>query len=421
MRRVYGTLLVMLMSASGADAQVAPAKPIAFREAVQLAVERNPTVAQAAASMARAEAILQQARSRLRPNVEGRVDSVTLDTETAFDAGVIQPRHQLTFGGTVTVPVVALARRSATEQARDQIDVATQSSARVRQQIAVAAAQAYLAVITAQRQLEVEMRATENARAHLEYAQKRFEGGVGSRLNMVRAAQEAAAGEAREESARLALRRAQEALGVLLAEDGPVDAAGEPAFEVPAAVEESAWLAARPDLVVQAAQIRAAERVLRDSWKDVSPFAEVSFDPRYVTPSGLFQPSRTWRLTVSVVQPIFQGGLQRAVRREREILFNTSRIVLTGLEIQARSEVRLALASVTSLGETLDSTRQAAEQAHEVLRITTTAFEVGATTNIEVIDAQRSARDADTSVALAEDAVQRARLDLLVATGRFPQ
>ena len=56
-----------------------------------------------------------------------------------------------------------------------------------------------------------------------------------------------------------------------------------------------------------------------------------------------------------------------------------------------------------------------------MLRITTTAFEVGATTNIEVIDAQREARDAETAAALAEDAVRRARLDLLVALGRFPK
>ena len=55
-----------------------------------------------------------------------------------------------------------------------------------------------------------------------------------------------------------------------------------------------------------------------------------------------------------------------------------------------------------------------------MLGITTAAFEVGATTNIEVIDAQRSARDAETVAALAEDAVRRGQLDLLVALGRFP-
>jgi outer membrane protein TolC len=45
----------------------------------------------------------------------------------------------------------------------------------------------------------------------------------------------------------------------------------------------------------------------------------------------------------------------------------------------------------------------------------------GANTNIELIDAQREARDAETAVAIAAHGVRRARLELLAATGRFPQ
>jgi len=56
-----------------------------------------------------------------------------------------------------------------------------------------------------------------------------------------------------------------------------------------------------------------------------------------------------------------------------------------------------------------------------VLRVTTAAFEAGASTNIEVIDAERSARDAETAVTVADDAVRRSQLDVLVAIGRFPK
>jgi multidrug efflux system outer membrane protein len=200
-----------------------------------------------------------------------------------------------------------------------------------------------------------------------------------------------------------------------------VDAAGDPALDIPAGIDETAWMEARPDLVTQGAIIRAAERVVRDSWKDVSPFATVAFDPQYVTPAGLFQPSATWRLTISVTQPIFQGGLQRAVSRSRRITLDTSKIDLTELEIRARSEVREAQAAVEYLGRALEFSRQAAAQANEVLGITRTVFEVGATTNIELIDAQRSARDRETLATIAENALQRARLRLLVALGRFPR
>ena len=194
----------------------------------------------------------------------------------------------------------------------------------------------------------------------------------------------------------------------------------DPVFEIPAEIGEPTWRSARPDLIAQGTLIRAAERIVRDSSKDVVPSATLSFDPQYVTPAGLFQPSRTWRLTFSVTQPIFQGGLQRAAKREREVVLDASRLALTELEVRARSEVRVARAAVASLERALASSELAASQAAEVLEITTTAFEVGATTNLEVLDAQRSARDAETMAAVAADALQRARLDLLVALGRFP-
>jgi len=37
-----------------------------------------------------------------------------------------------------------------------------------------------------------------------------------------------------------------------------------------------------------------------------------------------------------------------------------------------------------------------------------------------VVDAERVARDSDNAVAISEDSLRRARLDLLTALGRFP-
>jgi outer membrane protein TolC len=83
--------------------------------------------------------------------------------------------------------------------------------------------------------------------------------------------------------------------------------------------------------------------------------------------------------------------------------------------------VRIAQDAIELLERARTNARQSADQAGEVLKITTQAFEVGALTNLEVIDAQREARDAETASALAEDALIRAKFDLLVALGRFPR
>jgi outer membrane protein TolC len=412
---------LIIASAGAASAQQSAAIPkIELDEAVRRALENNPTVGQAKTSIETAEGQVAVARSLTRPNADASISLVTLDSARGFNGGVTQPRSQTAFGADLSVPVFAADRWARVNQARDQVDVAALSVTETRRQVAVSVAQAYLAVIAAHRQVEVDQRALESARAHLDYAAKRLEGGVGSRLNHLRAAQVVQGGEALLEATNLALRRAQEALGLAVAADGPLDSGAEPVFDTPEADVAEA-IESRPDVQFQAAVRRAAERVVKDSWKDVWPQVTASFAPQYITPSGLFQPSRSWRFLVSFSQPLYQGGLQRAAHHIRQVAVDRATFGLTAVQLRARSEVRVADEAVRILSRAAANARQASETADEVLRITTTAFELGATTNIEVIDAQRSARDTATVAALADDAIRRARLDLLVALGRFPR
>ena len=159
--------------------------------------------------------------------------NVVVDTERGFNGAITQPRSQSAFSANLAVPVLAASRWAATTQARDQIEIANLSTADVRTEIAVATAQAYLAIIAQKRQVEVSMRARETALSHLDYARRRLEAGAGTKLNELRAGQEVATDEARLENAQLGVRRAQEALGVLMVANGPVDAAAEPVFAVP--------------------------------------------------------------------------------------------------------------------------------------------------------------------------------------------
>lgn len=396
----------------------APIRRVEFNDAIREAVEKNPTIGQAALAVTRADALIAQARSFQWPSISAVATNTTLDGTRGSAGNVTQPQNQFTLGASVQYRVGAWL---ALNQARDQMTVATATSLQAKQGVAVAAAQAYLAVIAARRQVEVNDRALTAARAHFDYADRRFTGGVGSNLNRLRANQVVIGAQLLLEQAQLALSRAQEALGVAMASDGPVDAGAEPGFDLPATIDESTWMTMRPDLVTEAAIRRAAERVVKDYyWQEWAPLPVVSFDPQYVTPSSAFSPPRTWRLTVSAVQPVFDGGLRKATKRLRVAEVDQSNLIFTGIQIQARSEIRVAQTALATLERSLTAARQGATESSEILRITNTAFEVGASTNIEVIDAQRSLRDAETAVAGVEDAVRRARLDLLVALGRFP-
>jgi outer membrane protein TolC len=419
---MWRVFLLWLCAAGVVSAQAPVAiERVTFDDAIRRALERNPTIAESLQAILRADALLQQARIVYQPTVSASVTTTVLDGDRGFDDLVTQPRTQSLVGASVSYPVLAAARWAQQAQAEDQIRVARLSVDETRRQIAQATAQAYLAVIAQQRQVEVNARARENASAQADFARARLEGGLGSRLNELRARQELSTAEVFLESARLALRRAQEALGVLVAADAPVDAAAEPGLEIVTRPGDDSWLTARSDVQLFSAQIDAADRVVRDSWRDWVPTATASFEPQLLAPAGLFAPSRSWRGFLQFSIPVFDGGTRRIARREREIALQTARIQLTDVELRARAELRAAEAAIEITERALRHARLAAQHAAEVLTITDVAFRAGATTNIELIIAQRQTRDAETAAAQAEDRLRQARLELLVALGRFPQ
>ena len=393
---------------------------VTLDEAVARALQKNPGVAIAATNILRSEALLLQARSQTLPRVGVFATNTTLDSGRAFGDQTVQPQNQTVLGLNATLPV-SPAQWAARAQAMDQVEIARLSVTDTRRQIAVATASAYLAVIAAKRQVDVSLTAIDTARGQLDYNTRRREGGVGSRLNELRSAQVLSSTQAELEVLRFVVRRAQESLGVLMVANGPVDAAAEPNFEVPQVGEETEWMPNRPDVRLALADVAANERIVKDSRKDWFPVASVGFGPQVLTPSGIFQPSRTWSLSLNLAQPLFDAGQRRGVRRQREAIFEAATLSLEQLRIDARSEVRIARAAVEARQRALNAARDASNTANEVLKITVIAFEAGSTTNIEVIDAQRVARDQEAFVALAEDAVRLAQLDLLVALGLFPR
>jgi outer membrane protein TolC len=223
--------------------------------------------------------------------------------------------------------------------------------------------------------------------------------------------------------------RAREALGVLIVAGGPVDAVDEPSFTLPAdaaAIAEPdadltpVLLRSRADLRLFSAQQEAAGRVLRDSSKDRWPSLNAIFLPQSVRPAQFFSPPDSWRFLLQASIPVFDRGQRSGAKTERRAALDLAQASLTGALTQASSEVRAAREAVASGERALGIAQRAAAQAQQVVNIVNVSFRAGAATSIEVIDAERSARDADTAVAAAEDTLRRARLDLLMALGRFP-
>ena len=402
----------------------APIERVTFDEAIARATKNNPSAAIAAAGILRAEGLLAETRSASRLQVNGNVVTTTLNRGVEFSGETVTPRNQLNASLDVRYPLYAPVLWARTAQAEDTKTTAAASADDVRRQIALATADAYLTVIARRRAVEANVVAQETATAHYDLAHELQQRGAGSRLNELRAQQEVSTDEGLVEASRIALYRAQEALGTLLVADGPVDAVDDPQFVIPpdaAMLDVSpTTLLGRTDLKLFAAEQRAAERVLSDSAKDRYPFLEAFFQPSTTYPSQFFLPQNSWRLLMQLSVPIFDSGQRAGLELERQANVDSSRATFARAITSARAEVRTGRAAVASAERELASASAAADQARQVVTIVNVSFRAGGATNIEVVDAQRRARNADLAVAIAEDTLRRARLELLTALGRFP-
>ena len=163
-----------------------------------------------------------------------------------------------------------------------------------------------------------------------------------------------------------------------------------------------------------------ADQTVKNQWSDFAPVVNVAFQPFYNYQTTITLPQAGWQATAALTWPIFDGGLRYGQQAERVLLANEAHINEDAANRQAMSDVRAALASLEHADAALLSARNAAKLAHEALDLVNVSYRAGASTNIEVIDAEKAALDADTQAAIAEDTARQARLDLLGATGKFP-
>jgi outer membrane protein TolC len=420
---VSGLLAGIVLVGAGAHAEPAsrPVTRIGLLAAVQRALARNPGAVAAQAEIARAEALVRQARASSLPSLTANLTFTRLDGDRKRGELVVAEANTLNANLQLSVPLVHGQRWVQWRNARANVEVARAGADDVRRQLAATAARACLTIVAQHRAVEVNERARDTAREHLAFARQRFAGGAGNRIDVVRAASEVSVDEAQTQVAQGGLLRAQEALGVVLAADGPLDCDGASLLaSAPALRDALKALARRGDLRASEARLLVARKAVRDSWTDFLPYLTAVFQPFYQDPPSLMQPQTGWQLQLLLTVPLYDGGLRYGQQRERRAQLAAVEAQLEGLARQARSEVRAAFAVMRQADKALAAAREAARLGQEAYTLANKAYQAGATTSLEILDAGRRARDAETAAVVAEDNARQARLDLLVASGRFP-
>jgi multidrug efflux system outer membrane protein len=401
------------------------ARPVAAQElerltldqAIQRALARNTNVLVAAAEVRRAEGLVVQARSASLPTLYPQGTYTRLDHDRKFMNFVALSANQWGATAPLAVPLIAPQAWAQWAHALDDRQVAVLNVAQVRRQVAIAVANAYLTVITQRRLVEVAVLSRDNAASHAAYTKQQSTAGVVSELDAVRAQQQLHTTEAQLQLATLSLMQSREALGLLVAGERPIDAAAPPEFRLP-----RAWTRfdRRSDFVWMRMRQTAAHNQLDDAYTEYLPYLAGVFEPIYTQPPTFTQPRWGWQLQLSLVIPIYDGGLRHSRRLLRSALLDETNVSLEDMLRTGRSDMRLGYESLEHADARVAETKEAATLARRALEISTLRYRQGATTNIEVIDAEQQARQSDLSAALAEDNALQIRLNLLSAAGDFP-
>jgi outer membrane protein TolC len=394
---------------------------LTFHAAVKRALDRNPTSLQAAAAVRRSSALLEQVRAASLPTLTGAAVYTRLDADRVSGGLVLQPKSAFNVSATLAVPLVNVRAWVQWQQAGDQVDVARMKAADVRRTVAVAAARAYLDVITQKRLLVLAGIARDDAKAHYDFTSAELRGGVGNHLDVARAAQELTTDEVIVQNQRIALARAREALGVLVAGDAAVDVTEWTFGAMPSLADALGdSQGRRADVRARVSAASAADRTVHQAYADYLPYATLVASPFYQTPATATVPTTGWQAQLVLTLPIYDGGLRYGQEHERDAVADEAHLDVEGAMRQARSEVRTAFEEMREADVALAQAHQSADFAAKALSLANAAYRGGATTNLEVIDAERRARDAEAQAAIAEDSARQARLDLLAAAGRFP-
>ena len=170
---------------------------------------------------------------------------------------------------------------------------------------------------------------------------------------------------------------------------------------------------AERELAAAVANIGAAEAQLYPS---ISLSGSIS--PSWVKSSGASGASLTsWSFGPSLSLPIFDGGTLRANVDIEKSDAKTQYLAWKAAVLNGVEEVENALTAVRCDTQTLEPLRRQVQAAQESLALSTVSYKDGASSLLDVLDAQRSVSDAQASLAATVQQVAKDYVDLYVAIG----
>ncbi|OAF02815.1 RND transporter [Bradyrhizobium centrolobii] len=397
---------------------------------IEQAVEANPSVAKAKAVVREARATLQQTTAGLFPSVSGTA-SVTNNKTSAGSASVLVDSapytlHQASFdssweldlfGGTQRGIEAALrAEQSAAEDLRDSLvtligDVAAY----------YVEARGYQARIALAERTAASQRDTERL------TRSKYEAGSATAVDLAKATAQAASTEANIPTYQAALAADVHRLGILrgrppdgvasmLAQSAPVPA---PRMPLPAGIPAD-LLTSRPD--VASAERKLAQATAKIGQAEADRYPAVSLTGSVGT-SALRTgdlakySSVSWSVGPSVTVPVFDAGKRHAAVRIAEAQRDQAFATFHATLLTALEDVENALVSLARERIRATKLTEAAKNYREAARLSRSLFESGSASFIDVLDAERSLYSAEDSLIQSKVSAAKDYIALAKALG----
>jgi len=396
---------------------------------IDTAQKANADVRQAAARVQEAEGALREARAAIFPDITGSYNYTRSQVSTVASPPVppgfpiIRPNHTLTASTNFEVDFWGRFGR-ATEAARANLLGAQYARDTVQISLAGAIAQAYFALRSLDAQIAVLDNTIRVRRDSLDIARARLDAGLASELDVqqARGALSDALVQQRDAARSRSLVEHQigQLAGKLDLKLTPADLFALPLTPLPPPGLPSALLERRPDirqaeeaLVAANAQIGIARAAL---------FPTITLTGTAGTQSAqlgdlLTAGAKIWTIGFGLALPLFDAGrrsarVDQARARSEQAVAGYQRAVETGFR-----EVADALVNVQQTGESEAELKDRLDAARAALELSTLRYEKGYSPYLEVLDAQRTANDAELAFVRNRQSRLAFSVDLMKALG----
>ena len=396
---------------------------------IQRGLEANLDLQQAAERVQRSRALANGARAELTPSGGvglGALAQQLSRTEAPGVSGEDRRGNRALAGATLSWEVDLFGRVGHAARAADaRTSAAEADAAAMRLAVGAEVAQVWFALNGAREQVRLTRNVVENRRETVQLVQRRVAAGYTGPLDEARSRADLAAAEADVPTHEAALALAAHRLAVLLGTSPSVFQAPAASSATPRPValyipEPAQWARLRPDLKAAEARLQAqsldVESIRAEFLPRLSVAGVLGFVAGSVSGLGAVG-SASWFIAPSVSVPIFDRGridarLRAAQAGQREALLAYHQQVLRSTE-----EVESALAQVRQGQLRLAALQERARHAASAESLARKRFAAGGTDLLELLDAQRTAQQAELGLLSAITAQQQQLAALQRALG----